>query len=66
MQFLDRYELNRHAAAQWRCPDDLVVVDGAGHLFEEPGVLQRVAEPAVEWFQSYLVSEPDEALSEAG
>src|ERR1017187_7070191 len=33
--------LNRHAAAQLRCPHDLVVVDGASHLFEEPGALER-------------------------
>jgi putative phosphoribosyl transferase len=59
-------ELNRHAAAHLHCPHDLVVVDGAGHLFEEPGALERVAELAIEWFQRYLVSEPREALSGVG
>jgi putative phosphoribosyl transferase len=59
-------ELNRHAATQLRCPHDLVVVDGAGHLFEEPGTLERVGELAIEWFRHYLVSEHDEALSGVG
>ena len=56
-------QLNRDAAAHLHCQHDLVVVDGAGHLFEEPGALERVAELAIEWFQRYLVSEPCEALS---
>jgi putative phosphoribosyl transferase len=59
-------ELNRRAAAQLHCRHDLVVVDGAAHLFEEPGALQRVAELAIEWFHRYLVSERDEALSGVG
>jgi putative phosphoribosyl transferase len=44
-------ELNRDAASQLHCPHDLIVVDGAGHLFEEPGALERVAELAIEWFR---------------
>ena len=62
----DVLELNRHAAAQLRCPHDLVVVEGAGHLFEEPGTLEHVAELATAWFRRYLTSERDPALSEAG
>jgi putative phosphoribosyl transferase len=62
----DVLELNRHAAAQLRCPHDLVVVDGAGHLFEEPGALERVAMLAIEWFRRYLISTEDRALSEVG
>jgi putative phosphoribosyl transferase len=50
-------ELNRQAASLLRCAHELVVVDGAGHLFEEPGALERVAELAIEWFRRYLVSE---------
>jgi predicted phosphoribosyltransferase/dienelactone hydrolase len=63
---LEVLALNRHAAAQLHCPHDLVVVDGAGHLFEEPGTLERVASLAIEWFARYLVSGPDRALSEVG
>lgn len=59
-------ELNRHAASHLHCPHDLVVVDGAGHLFEEPGTLERVGELAIDWFRRYLVSERDEALSGVG
>jgi len=59
-------ELNRHAAAQLRCPHDLLVVDGAGHLFEEPGTLERVAELATGWFRRYLTRERNPALSQAG
>jgi putative phosphoribosyl transferase len=59
-------ELNRRAATALRCPHDLVVVEGAGHLFEEPGTLERVAELAVTWFRRYLISERDGALSGVG
>lgn len=34
---------------------DLVVVPGAGHLFEEPGAMARVAAAAAAWFQRHLV-----------
>jgi putative phosphoribosyl transferase len=47
-------ELNRDAARRLRCEHELVVVDGAGHLFEEPGALERVAVLAIEWFQRHL------------
>ena len=46
-------ELNRGAAE--RLPRARVaVVPGAGHLFEEPGALARVAQLAEEWFQRFL------------
>ncbi|MGA2319190.1 MAG: phosphoribosyltransferase family protein [Solirubrobacteraceae bacterium] len=63
---LEVLELNRDAAAQLRCPHDLVVIDGAGHLFEEPGALERVSELAIGWFHRYLASERDQALSGVG
>ncbi len=50
--------LNRRAAALLRCPHELVVVDGAGHLFEEPGALERVAELAIGWFARHLAIAP--------
>lgn len=58
--------LNRQAAAQLHCPHDLVIVDGAGHLFEEPGALEHVASLAIEWFARYLVPDPARAFSEVG
>ncbi|KQQ97347.1 dienelactone hydrolase family protein [Massilia sp. Leaf139] len=42
--------LNREAQAQLRCESRLEVVPGAGHLFEEPGALDRVGELAAQWF----------------
>jgi predicted phosphoribosyltransferase/dienelactone hydrolase len=43
-------ELNREAQAQLRCPNELAIVPGATHLFEEPGALEAVAERARDWF----------------
>jgi len=36
----------------------LAVVDGATHLFEEPGTLAEVAILASDWFTRYLAKEP--------
>jgi putative phosphoribosyl transferase len=47
-------ELNRHAASLLRCPHRLTIVDGAGHLFEEPSKLEEVAQLAVDWFSAHL------------
>lgn len=43
-------ELNEMAASELHCPHELVIVPGAGHLFEEPGTLDRVVELAGDWF----------------
>jgi putative phosphoribosyl transferase len=42
------------------------VVPGAGHLFEEPGALDRVAELATEWFGAQLAGTQARELSGAG
>jgi putative phosphoribosyl transferase len=47
-------ELNRSAAEQLRSAHELVVIQRAGHLFEEPGALQRVCELTVEWLDRYI------------
>jgi len=47
-------ELNREAQRQIRCENDLVVIPGAGHLFEEPGALDEVAHWATGWFVAHL------------
>jgi putative phosphoribosyl transferase len=47
-------ELNRRAAALLHGPHQLVVVEGAGHLFEEPGTLDTVARAAIAWFGEHL------------
>ncbi|MFJ8817526.1 phosphoribosyltransferase family protein [Amycolatopsis thermoflava] len=49
-------DLNRRALAALRGESELVVVPGAGHLFEEePGALRRVARLAADWFTRHLV-----------
>jgi putative phosphoribosyl transferase len=48
-------DLNREAMAQMaRAETRLEIVEGASHLFEEPGTLERVAELATDWFLRYL------------
>ncbi|UQA92244.1 phosphoribosyltransferase family protein [Streptomyces halobius] len=48
-------DLNRQAQAQLRCENDLKVIPGATHLFEEPGALDDVADLARDWFDRHLV-----------
>ncbi len=48
--------LNREALATMDCERELVVVEGATHLFEEPGALDRVAELAANWFSTHFRS----------
>jgi putative phosphoribosyl transferase len=47
-------ELNRRAERHLICEKRLDVIDGATHLFEEPGALERVSELAADWFARYL------------
>jgi putative phosphoribosyl transferase len=49
-------ELNRKAQAELRCENELVVVPGATHLFEETGALDTVAGLARDWFVSRLAA----------
>jgi len=48
--------LNRQAQAALAGESQLVIVPGAGHLFEEPGALERVAVLARDWFLRHLVA----------
>lgn len=52
-------ELNRRAKAMLRCPNQLAVVQGATHLFEEPGTLAAAAILARDWFKRYLLASAD-------
>ena len=47
-------QLNRDAQRRLRCANDLEVVAGATHLFEEPGALERVADLAAGWFLAQM------------
>ena len=56
-------EMNRSAQALLHCPNDLAIVAGATHLFEEPGALDQVATLAVAWFTRHLAgSDPAPAV----
>lgn len=46
--------LNEEALAQLRCAKTLQILQGAAHLFEEPGALDQVAAHAIRWFTRYL------------
>jgi putative phosphoribosyl transferase len=47
-------ELNRQAQARLRCPNRLTIIEGATHLFEEPGTLTEAATHARDWFLDHL------------
>ena len=51
LQVLD---LNVEAARQMTAPVTLHVVEGATHLFEEPGALDEVTDVATAWFREQL------------
>jgi putative phosphoribosyl transferase len=51
-------ELNRAAAAAMTARCEIVVVEGATHLFEEPGTLEQVAGLARQWFTDHLTPIP--------
>jgi pimeloyl-ACP methyl ester carboxylesterase len=48
-------DLNRTAMDLLQCQKSLVIVPRAGHLFEQPGKLERVAEFAEQWFEEHLL-----------
>jgi pimeloyl-ACP methyl ester carboxylesterase len=50
--------LNRQAMGRMVAPVELAVVPGGGHLFQEPGALDRVAELAASWFCHHLAGVP--------
>ncbi len=53
-------DANWEAFRALRCPKRLEIVPGAGHLFEEPGALELVADLARVWLQRHLGGPPDE------
>ena len=50
--------MNRDAMAAMRAPAALEIVDGAAHLFEEPGALSEVADLASDWFRRHVATRP--------
>ena len=53
----DVMRLNEAALAALLCPRKLETVEGAGHLFEEHGTLDRAIDLAADWFKSHLVAQ---------
>ena len=51
-------DLNRRAQAGLRCENQLAIVPGATHLFEEPGTLDAAAALARDWFITHLAHSP--------
>jgi len=47
-------DLNERAMEQLAGEKELAIVPGAGHLFEEPGAMEQVAQHAAKWFERYL------------
>ena len=47
--------LNREAAKMLKIEYRIEIIPGAGHLFEEPGMLEKVARLAYDWFKEYLI-----------
>lgn len=52
------FGLNCQSRRALRCEQQLEVVAGATHLFDEPGTLEEVARLAGEWFEKYLQPHP--------
>ncbi len=48
--------LNQQSMTLLQARRKLEIVPGAGHLFEEPGALDKVARLAREWFMRHLIS----------
>jgi pimeloyl-ACP methyl ester carboxylesterase len=49
-------DLNRDALRRLQGRSELVIIEGAGHLFEEPGTLDEVVRYATGWFLGHLAS----------
>lgn len=49
-------DLNIKSQKKLIAKNELVIVPGATHLFEEPGTLEEVAHLAVNWFKKHLIS----------
>jgi hypothetical protein len=47
-------ELNQNAFLVLTCEKRLEIVPGATHLFEEPGTLDKVVDPAAQWFSAHF------------
>lgn len=49
--------LNNEAYQKLNCDKKMEIVEGASHLFEEPGKLKEIADLSLHWFNTKLVTE---------
>lgn len=47
--------INQQAYSMMQCEKKMEIIEGASHLFEEPGKLAKVAAMAKDWFGKYLL-----------
>ncbi|MEX0746234.1 MAG: alpha/beta family hydrolase [Phycisphaeraceae bacterium] len=52
--------MNEQAAGQLQTEHRLAIVEGATHLFEEPGTLDEAARLAQKWFRQHLLDESEQ------
>jgi putative phosphoribosyl transferase len=63
----DVIPLNEQAYRKLGSPKELVLIDRATHLFEEPGAMEQVARLAVDWFDHHLsTASEDRSISDVG
>lgn len=51
-------EMNEQSHNEMRCEKKMVIVQGATHLFEQEGKMEKVSKLAADWFQKYLINIP--------
>ncbi len=52
----DVIELNKLAYDNLECEKKMSIVEGASHLFEEKGTLEKASQLALEWFKKHMQS----------
>lgn len=57
-------QMNQTSYKKLNSEKELVIIQGATHLFEEPGKLDEVAEHAKKWFRIYLISDENKDMSD--
>lgn len=54
---LQALEMNRQAVKNIDSKAEIKIVEGAGHLFEEPGALEQAAKLTKDWFRNDLINQ---------
>jgi len=56
--------INQHALQRLKTKNQLAVVPGASHLFEEPDKINEAAKIAISWYRKHVAIEPQQRLSQ--